>query len=74
MMANAPDFEGFARHIMAAWPSDGIDGFELQEAAERFGLLRKVAYCPEKHGPCEYDSHPGDDWFVRNYPAPTGEE
>lgn len=57
-----PDFEGFTRALMDAWPEpagENLDGFELQEIAARFGILRidkrktpcsEWCNCVEYHG------------------------
>ena len=65
-----PDWEGFARAIMDAWPEGDVDGGDLQETAERYGLLRKEPYDPAKHGEWgkeEYGTQPGEDWYVLTY-------
>lgn len=39
----APDFEGFALAVMAGWPEpwgEGLDGFELQELAAKYHVLK----------------------------------
>jgi len=66
-----PDWEGFARAIMGHWPEGDVDGEDLQNTAEYYGLIRKEHYDPEKHGEevfWEYGTEPGDDWYVANYP------
>lgn len=65
-----PDWEGFSRAVMEAWPEGGIDGFELQELAEKYRLIRPVpggydpATCTDSLGVCP---EPGDPWFERAY-------
>jgi len=66
-----PDWERFGRAIMAGWPNTcDFDCFEVQDLAERCGVLLKVQFDPEKHA-CEaseyYGVQPGDRWFVPNY-------
>lgn len=65
-----PDWEGFGRAIMSTWAEGGVDGFELQYIAERYGILRLEKYNPEKHGAQaveEFGIEPGDAWYVPNY-------
>lgn len=69
---NRIDWEGFGQAVMEAWPDGDIDGFELQEIAERHGVISQVpgGYDPERDGEDaidEYGIEPGDAWFVRNY-------
>ena len=62
------NFEGFAREILSAWPEGGIDGFDMQDLAVKYGLLRETTYDPEKHGDDLYGcSEKGDPWFVKTY-------
>lgn len=63
--AKKPDFQGFVQALMDGWPEphgEGLDGFELQELAARFGVLRvdkrrtpcgEYCRCNEYHGPGE---------------------
>lgn len=65
-----PDWEGFGRAIMEAWPEGGLDGFDLQDIAEKYGVIREVPYDPDKHGTGgleEWGMEPGNPWFVPNY-------
>jgi len=65
-----PNWEQFGRALMCAWPDGGIDGGELQEVAERYGILRLEQYDPETHGAeaaDEFGVEPGDPWYVPNY-------
>ena len=38
----AEQLRGFAQRVMEAWPEGGLDGLDLQDTAEEFGLLQKV--------------------------------
>lgn len=38
----AEQLRGFAQRVMEAWPEGGLDGFDLQDTAEEFGLLQRV--------------------------------
>jgi hypothetical protein len=67
-----PDWEGFGRAIMESWPYADVEGGELQDTAEYFGLLRREpgGYDPEKHGEDFADiCEPGDEFFVPTYPV-----
>jgi hypothetical protein len=39
---------GFCQRVMQSWPEGDIDGFDLEQAAQEFGLLQKV----EVSAPC----------------------
>lgn len=72
-----PDWEGFSRAIMKYWPEGDVDGGDLQDTAERYGLLRKEKYDPKKHcywGQDEYGLEAGDDWYVLNYEEDDDDE
>jgi hypothetical protein len=57
----------FARTMIAnAFDGAGADGFEIQDEAEKLGLIRKVKYDPKKHGASDV-CEPGDDWYVINF-------
>ena len=63
-----PDWEGFARAIMEHWPEGDVDGEDLQNTAEYYGLLRKEPFDPERHG---YDAM--DEWGMEpseGFPGP----
>ncbi len=64
-----PDWEAFGKAIMARWPHGDVDGFDLQDLAEKHNviLLTPDGYDPEKHGDDEYGAEPEDQWFERNY-------
>lgn len=66
---SAPDWEGFGRDAMEAWPLGGIDGFELQDLAEKHGLIARVpgGYDPERDSDCEGDFEKGDEIFDLAY-------
>lgn len=61
----------FARWAVTdgAFEGRGLDGGDVQEKAVQFGILREVAYDPEKHGPNDCDVEPADPWFVFTFPA-----
>ena len=56
----------FARWAILEGPFAGchLEGSDVQDKAERLGLLIKTKYDPDKHGPSDCDAGPGDDWFV----------
>lgn len=65
-----PDWEAFGREIMEAWPEGGVDGFELQDAAVKHGVLRETAYDFKAHGKedhYDWGLQEGDVYFERNY-------
>jgi hypothetical protein len=71
-----PDWEAFGRKMMEAWPHGGIEGFELQDEAERHRLIVEVpgGFDPGQHDDGGWGPEPGDPWFLRNYtPAESGE-
>lgn len=55
----------FARWIISAGPWDGchIDGGDVQDKAEKLGLIIKTKYDPAIHGE-NSEAEPGDDWYV----------
>lgn len=64
------NWRSFGKAVMEAWPEAGIDGFELQDLAERHGVIRKATggFNPSRHA----DAYgvfpaPGDQWYIRNY-------
>ena len=52
----------FARFVLSEVFDGELDGAELQEVAEREGLIRKTTYDPVLHGHSDY-AQPGDDWY-----------
>jgi hypothetical protein len=59
------DWVGFGKAVLKDWPDGaGLDCFDVQDLAVKYGLLSKTVYDPEKHGECEYGSVAGDDWYV----------
>ena len=65
-----PNWEAFGSEIMEAWPEGGVDGFELQDAAVKHGVLRETAYDFKAHGkegPYDWGLQEGDVYFERNY-------
>lgn len=67
--AMKPDWEAFGRAVMEAWPDSGLDGFDVQELAEKHGLIVEApgGFDPKVHldplGICE----PRDTFFLRTY-------
>jgi hypothetical protein len=60
--------------VMEGWPEYGdLDGWQLQDAAEKAGVLVEVpgGFDPEIHeDTVGIDVQPGDDWFmILNQPA-----
>jgi hypothetical protein len=64
------NWEAFGREIMKAWPEGGVDGFDLQDLAEKHGIIKAIpggfdpATCDDALG---VSPEPGDPWFLRNY-------
>ena len=55
----------FLRYALnAAWEGCGLDGGDIQDTAERFGLIVSVKYHEATHGPNSVGAQDGDDWFV----------
>ena len=54
----------FARYIIKsyAW-GQTVDGGDVQDTAERLGLIVEVPYDPAIHGENDCDAQPGDPWF-----------
>lgn len=46
-----PDYRGFAEWcvICGCWSGTNLGGFEIEKAALRFGIIKRVPYCPETH-------------------------
>jgi hypothetical protein len=69
----APDYKGFALAIMEEWPDVGtLDGFELQELGEKYGLLRKeerVVPCDPEYCQCSefYEIGAKAECFRKNW-------
>ena len=59
--------EEFARWAISegAWQGGDLEGFEVQEKAEKLGLIVEEpgGYDPKRHGPHDY-AEPGDTFFV----------
>lgn len=55
--------------LEAAWDGYDVDGGTIQDCAEKMGLIRRVKYDPEKHGPLDALGE-GDEWYERA-PLPT---
>jgi hypothetical protein len=55
----------FVRYVLAegSWAGYGIDGGDVQDAAERFGLIVSEPYDPAKHG-YDVDFDDGDRWLT----------
>ena len=43
---------------------NSLDSWDVQDKAVEFGILERVTYDPEKHGPNDIDAEPGDEWYV----------
>jgi len=61
-----PDFEGFAKDVLAEWP-EGFDreAIEIQQMAIKHGLLVPVegGFDPEQHECPHGCSEAGDPWY-----------
>ena len=70
-MGRKPDWEGFGRAVMENWPEGDLDGFALQDAAKKFGVIVPVdgGFDPEKHSDVFGCAEPGDPWFLINFPT-----
>lgn len=64
-----PDWESFGKAIMGEWPAGDVDGFTLQDLAEKNALILPIAggFDPEQHIDLYGNAEPGDPWFERNY-------
>ena len=49
--AHSKRLEDFSREVMQAWPESGVEGGDLQDIAERHGLLVRE----ERSAPCGED-------------------
>ena len=70
----APDWEGFGRAMMSDWPTNGIDGSDLFDMAQNYGLVREIAggFDPDNHIDAEGISpEAGDDWYEYNFGPET---
>lgn len=57
----------FAREMLVhAFDATDADGWEIQDVAERLGLIKKVKYDPAEHGPSDV-CEAGDDWYVQTF-------
>lgn len=57
-MTDLEALRAFARKLMLNWPEGGVDGGELQDVAEEFGLLagqRVTQSCGDNCACAEYD-------------------
>jgi hypothetical protein len=55
--------QAFAREIIRLSWYDAPDGADIQEAAEKHGLIRRKPHDPKDDGEVDY-AEPGDDIFV----------
>ena len=70
----AIDWVAFGKDIMRMWPHGGLDGFELQELAEKHEVIKpyKDGFDPARHSDDEgVCPHKGDEWLYRNYRTTT---
>ena len=56
----------FAKWVIreGCWENFMLEWDEIQDKAERLGLIVKTKYDPKIHGPSEHDVQPGEDWYV----------
>ena len=61
----------FARKIIQeycwgniTWHGAEPDGGDMQDTAEKLGLIVREVYDPEKHGDAGGECEPGDPWYV----------
>lgn len=70
-----PNFEGFARAILEAWPTGDVEGAYLFDCALQYGMIQEVpgGYDPEQHidadGICP---EPGDPWYEYTFGGKDG--
>ena len=59
------DLKEFVLWCIEEGPFEGcdLDGGAVQEKAVECGILKEVAYDPERHGEPDVDVEPGDPWF-----------
>jgi len=60
-MTDLEKLRGFANRIMESWPTGDVDGGDLQEAAEKFGLIEPhqvTEACCEGCNCAEYGDFP----------------
>ncbi len=64
-----PAWEAFGKAVMKEWPESGLDGFDLQDLAEKHGLIEIIpgGFNPLVHVDQFGCADPGDKWFERNY-------
>jgi len=65
-----PDYKSFARWaiIEGPWQGNYLDGCDVQDVAEKHGIIKRVLYDHEKHEAEGVYCMPGDKWyeFVEN--------
>ncbi len=70
-----PDFEGFARAILEAWPTGDIEGSDLFDLCVSYGMVAEIAggYDPDRdidaHGICP---ERGDPWYEYTFGGESG--
>ncbi len=64
-----PEWETFGKAVMKLWPEGGVDGFELQELAEKHKIILPVpgGFDPDKHTDDFGCAEAGCSWFELNY-------
>ena len=68
---SAPDWEGFARAIMAFWPEGGVDGCDIQDFAVKYRLIKSVAGGFDERVHADdfgVGAEAGDEWFMQAFP------
>ena len=48
----------------SAWSGCDLEGYEIQQKALKLGIVKEVPYDPSVHGDAEFDTEPGDAWYV----------
>ena len=70
-----PDWENFAKAVLADWPTYDLDGFTLFELSLQYGMIKEVAggYNPDHHidaeGICPQE---GDPWYEYTFRGEAG--
>lgn len=64
-MTEIESLRGFAKEILECWPFGDVDGFELQDLAIKYGLLRQKDPAPDR--PCAEDCMCGESYDLIDF-------